>query len=79
MSNFNFFEQKSPQQRFLFILGICMVTIFIGLAIVLVFFSDQLNLDENRFPKEYRLAFAVLLVVYAGIRFNRIMKQNQED
>lgn len=76
MLNLNFFKQKSPQQRFLFILGICMVTIFISLAVVLVFFSDALNLDPEKFPKEYRIAFAVLLVVYAGIRFARIMKQN---
>ncbi|RYG07451.1 MAG: hypothetical protein EOO07_27380 [Chitinophagaceae bacterium] len=76
MLNLNFFKQKSPQQRFLFILGICMVTIFITLAIVLIFFSDVLGLDPEKLPKEYRIAFAILLVVYAGIRFGRIMKQN---
>lgn len=76
MLNLNFFKQKSPQQRFLFILGICMVTIFITLAVVLIFFSDILGLDPEKLPKEYRIAFAILLVVYAGIRFGRIMKQN---
>ncbi len=75
MSNLNFFKQKSPQQRFLFILGICMVTIFVTLAIVLIFFSDALGLDPEKLPKEYRIAFAVLLVIYAGIRFGRILKQ----
>jgi hypothetical protein len=75
MLNLNFFKQKSPQQRFLFILGICMVTIFVSLAIVLIFFSDVLGLDPEKLPKEYRIAFAILLVVYAGIRFGRIMKQ----
>lgn len=79
MSKFNFFEQKSPQQRFLFILGICMVTIFISLAIVLIFFSDAIGLDPEKLPKEYRIAFAILLVVYAGIRFGRIMKQNASE
>jgi uncharacterized membrane protein (DUF485 family) len=76
MLNLNFFKQKSPQQRFLFILGICMVTIFVSLAVVLIFFSDILGLDPEKLPKEYRIAFAILLVVYAGIRFGRIMKQN---
>ena len=75
MLNLNFFKQKSPQQRFLFILGICMVTIFVSLAIVLIFFSDVLGLDPEKLPKEYRIAFAILLVIYAGIRFGRIMKQ----
>ena len=75
MLNLNFFKQKSPQQRFLFILGICMVTIFVTLAIVLIFFSDALGLDPEKLPKEYRIAFAVLLVIYAGIRFGRIVKQ----
>lgn len=75
MLNFNFFEQKSPQQRFLFILGICMVTIFVALAVVLIFFSDVLGLDPEKLPKEYRIAFAILLVIYAGIRFGRIIKQ----
>jgi len=79
MLNLNFFKQKSPQQRFLFILGICMVTIFVSLAIVLIFFSDVLGLDPEKLPKEYRIAFAILLVVYAGIRFGRIMKQNNQD
>jgi len=75
MLNLNFFKQKSPQQRFLFILGICMVTIFVSLAVVLIFFSDVLGLDPEKLPKQYRIAFAILLVVYAGIRFGRIMKQ----
>lgn len=76
MLNLNFFKQKSPQQRFLFILGICMVTIFVTLAVVLIFFSDILGLDPEKLPKEYRIAFAILLVIYAGIRFGRIIKQN---
>jgi len=79
MFSLEFFKQKSPQQRFLFILGICMVTIFLTLAVVLIFFSDVLRLDPEKLPKEYRIAFAILLVVYAGIRFGRIIKQKDSD
>jgi hypothetical protein len=79
MLNLNFFKQKSPQQRVLFILGICMVTIFVSLAIVLIFFSDILGLDPVKLPKEYRIAFAILLIVYAGIRFGRIIKQSDSE
>ena len=75
MFNLNFFKQKSPQERFLFILGIFMVTIFICLAIVLIFFSDMLGLDPEKLPKAYRIAFAILLVVYAAIRFGRLTKE----
>ncbi len=56
-----------------------MVTIFISLAIVLIFFSDAIGLDPEKLPKEYRIAFAILLVVYAGIRFGRIIKNNEQD
>ena len=45
------------------------------LLFVLIFFSDALGLDPEKLPKEYRIAFAVLLVIYAGIRFGRIVKQ----
>ncbi|MGF1923371.1 MAG: hypothetical protein ACQUHE_04280 [Bacteroidia bacterium] len=79
MLNFNFFRQKSPQQRFLFILGIFMVTIFISLAVVLIFFSDKLGLDPEKLPREYRIAFAMVLVVYAVIRFGRIIKQSNSE
>jgi uncharacterized membrane protein (DUF485 family) len=72
MFNLDYFKQKSPQQRFLFILGLAMIIIFIGLAILIAFFGELINLDPERFPRVYRIAFAILLIVYAFIRFNRI-------
>ncbi len=79
MFNFNFFGQKSPYQRFLFILGVFMITVFVGLAILLTFFSDKLHIDPDKFPTPYRVAFSVLLVVYAFIRFNRLISKNEQD
>ncbi len=76
MFNYNTFKQKSPQQRFLLILGLAMILIFITLAVLIVFFGDAINLDPNRFPMQYRIAFGVVLVVYALIRFFRITKDN---
>ena len=73
------FKQKSPQQRFLFILGIFMIIIFLGLAISVVFFSDAIGIDPEKFPKEYRIAFAVVLMVYAGIRFGRLINQKEPN
>ncbi|TKC01952.1 hypothetical protein FA045_06810 [Pedobacter cryotolerans] len=77
MFSLNQFKQKSPQQRFLFILGLFMILIFLTIGIILVFFSDMLNLDQDKFPTKYRIAFAIVLVVYSAIRFGRIM--NQKD
>lgn len=77
MFSLNQFKQKSPQQRFLFILGLFMILIFLSIGIILVFFSDMLNLDQDKFPTKYRIAFAIVLVVYSAIRFGRIM--NQKD
>lgn len=77
MFSLNQFKQKSPQQRFLFILGLFMILIFLSIGIILVFFSDMLNLDPEKFPANYRIAFAIVLVVYSAIRFGRIM--NQKD
>ncbi|RYF11936.1 MAG: hypothetical protein EOO42_20705 [Flavobacteriales bacterium] len=78
MVKFNF-KQKSPQQRFLFILGAFMILIFLFLGIALVFYSDALNIDEEKFPKTYRIAFAILLVVYAAIRFNRLISKKDDE
>lgn len=74
MFNSNHPEQKSPQQRFLFILGVAMIVIFFALAIAVTFFGDQMNLDSEKFPQKYRIAFSIVLIVYAAIRFFRITR-----
>ena len=79
MFNFNFFKQKSLKQRFLFILGSFMILIFLSLGIILIFFSDMLSIDPERFPKQFRIAFAILLVVYAGIRFGRLINKKNDE
>lgn len=56
-----------------------MVILFVTLAIFLIFFSDAMGLDPEKLPKDYRIAFAILLVVYAGIRFGRIVKKKDQD
>ena len=77
MFNSNSSEQKSPQQRFLFILGVAMIILFCTLAVVVAFFGDLINLDPLKFPQEYRTAFAIVLVIYAAIRFFRILRDNK--
>lgn len=75
MKFFKFFEQKSPQQRFLFILGLTMFLLYFFIGVVLIF-TDIIPLDEDRFPRKYQIGFGIVIVIYSGIRFMRIMKDN---
>lgn len=75
MFNFNFLKQKSPQQRFLFILGLAMMLLYTVLGIMIIFYFDKLNLDSEKFPTIYRVPFGIILVVYAIIRFSRTLSK----
>lgn len=72
MFNLNFFKQKSPQQRFLFILGLAMFLIYLTLGVILIFFKDLIPLQMEA---KYRIIFAVGLIAYALVRFYRLTKQ----
>jgi hypothetical protein len=64
------FKQKSPAQRFLFILGLGMFALYFALGIAIIFWEDfPISLSF-----EYRLAFAILLIVYSFIRFVRLLR-----
>ena len=73
MFDFNTFRQKSPQQRFLFILGLVMLSVYIVLGAYLIFWKDIPFAIEPT----YRILFGLLLIAYAIIRFVRLM--NQKD
>lgn len=73
MFDFNTFKQKSPQQRFLFILGLVMLTMYVVLGVYLIFWKDIPFAIEPT----YRIIFGLLLIVYAVIRFFRLI--NQKD
>jgi uncharacterized membrane protein (DUF485 family) len=78
MFNFNFFEQKSPQQRFLFILGVVMIMLYTAIGILVVFFPQKIRIDPEVFPSKYRIPFGILLFVYAIIRFSRLFSKEQK-
>jgi uncharacterized membrane protein (DUF485 family) len=73
MFDYNTFKQKSPQQRFLFILGLVMLTMYVVLGAYLIFWKDIPFAIEPT----YRIIFGLLLIVYAVIRFFRLI--NQKD
>lgn len=73
MFDFNTFKQKSPQQRFLFILGLVILLAYLVLGVSLIFWE---NIPFEIKPT-YRIAFGLMLIVYAIIRFFRLI--NQKD
>ncbi|MCX2452722.1 hypothetical protein OQX61_15695 [Pedobacter sp. PLR] len=66
--------QKSPQQRFLFILGLVMFTFYFVLGLLLIFWTDI----PFEIQKTYRILFGVLLIVYAAIRFARLINPKDD-
>ncbi|WP_290839646.1 hypothetical protein [Flavobacterium sp.] len=69
-------KKKSPKERFLLVIGILffLVYLFMGLAII---FYDKLPLGMEY---KYRVALGSLLIVYAFIRFVRLLKsENTQD
>ncbi|WP_449435910.1 hypothetical protein [Pedobacter steynii] len=73
MFNLKTFMQKSPQQRFLFILGLVMFAVYLVLGITLIVWKDM----PVEIERTYRVLLGVLLIVYAAIRFTRVI--NQKD
>jgi len=66
--------QKSPIQRFLFVLGIVFFLLYLALGFMIIF-SDRipLNMTYNG-----RLMLGILLIVYAFFRFIRLLQKNRE-
>ncbi len=66
------FKQKSPQQRFLFILGLVMFAFYLVLGFTLILWTDM-PVDIER---KYRILLGCVLIVYGVIRFTRVIKQD---
>lgn len=66
------FRQKSPQKRFLSILGLFMFAFYFILGLTIVFWK--------RFPIEidptYKNLFGILIIVYSFMRFARLWQNN---
>jgi len=73
MFNLKTFMQKSPQQRFLFILGLVMFAFYLVLGVTLIVWKDM----PVEIQRTYRILLGVLLIIYAVIRFTRVI--NQKD
>jgi hypothetical protein len=70
MSTYGNEKQKSLAKRFLFILGLLLFTFYLAFGLAMIFWKDiPLTLSQN-----YRIAFGVLLIVYAFFRFIRLLQ-----
>ena len=67
-------QKKSLKERFLLFIGILFFLLYFVLGLVIIF-VDNFPLYLSFY---YRIAFGVLLMVYAYIRFVRIIKDNQD-
>jgi uncharacterized membrane protein (DUF485 family) len=67
-------QKKSLQERFLLVIGVLFFVLYFVLGLFIIFMKN-FPLDM---PKEYRIAFGLLLIIYAGIRFTRIIKDNKD-
>lgn len=75
MKLFQNFKQKSPQQRFLFVLGLVFLGLYLFLGVTLfVWKSMPVEIPYNR-----RIILGVLLIVYAAFRFYRLLESESED
>ncbi len=64
-------EKKSPKERFLFVIGILFFLIYLFMGLAIIFWKDLPIVMEL----QYRIAFGILLIVYAFFRFVRYLKQ----
>lgn len=67
-------QEKSPQQRFLLVIGMLFFLIYLILGLVIIFWESFPIAMERK----YRIAFGVLLIVYSFIRFTRYFKTDKQ-
>lgn len=64
-------KQKSLIRRFLFFLGIIFLLLYVILGIGFIVWKDM----PVTIPYKNRIIFGIILLVYAGIRFFRIIRK----
>ncbi|THF49090.1 hypothetical protein E6C50_12665 [Flavobacterium supellecticarium] len=72
MNIYQNFRQKSPKQRFLFVLGLVFLCLYLFMAATLIIWKSM----PVELPYRNRVILAVILIVYAAIRFVRLLQQD---
>jgi len=71
------FKQKSPQKRFLFILGLVTFIACFALGLMILVWDKLINMLNM--PAGERIALASLLLIYSLIRFLRFFKVEPDE
>jgi len=71
------FEQKSPQRRFLFILGLITFIACFTMGLMVMFWGKLI--DRLDLPAGQRILIGSLLLVYSVIRFLRFFKKSPDE
>jgi uncharacterized membrane protein (DUF485 family) len=65
-------QKKSLKERFLLVLGILFFLVYLVLGLFIIFMKEfPIAMDTN-----YRIAFGIILIVYAFFRFLRLINDN---
>lgn len=76
MFNFRKFQQKSPQQRFLLILGAMMIVAYTIIGCMFIFYEPmQLIIKQDGL----RRIVGVCIILYALVRFSKLRNIYQDD
>lgn len=65
-------RKKSLKERFFLIIGLVFFALYLGLGLVFIFWKTL----PIQMEYKYRIAFGVVLIVYAFLRFVRFFKNN---
>ena len=69
------FKKKSLKERFLLVIGMLFFFLYFVLGLIFIFWKNMPIIMQ---PK-YRIAFGILLIVYAYIRFTRFFAAQKEE
>jgi uncharacterized membrane protein (DUF485 family) len=67
-------QEKSLKERFLLFIGVLFFVVYFILGLLIIF-MDNFPLDMKI---GYRIAFGIILITYAYIRFIRIINDNRK-
>jgi len=68
-------KQKSLKRRFLFILGLTTFVCFFAFGLMVIFWDGI----AEQFPAYERRIFGGMIILYAILRFSRILKKEENE
>jgi len=67
--------QKSPKRRFLLILGVAAFICVLTLGLMVIFWDKMLP----GMPQGQKWAFGGIIILYAFLRFSRLLKKDPDE